>query len=254
MTTPAYLPVAVLGMSIAMIAATLFGLNRALVRASWPEARRAWVLRAAAVLLIGWFAVALALALVGTYEGARDRPPTIQFGILAPVAVGALMIWRSETVARIIDGVPQHWLVGVQVTRALGGTFLLLYAAGLMPGLFAIPAGLGDLAVAALAPAVAYAAARDPQGGASTVIAWNVLGIADFVVAVATGFATGPSPLQVAAFANPNTLIAAFPLVLIPVYLVPLWTVLHMASLAKVRRAAASTSAPDASSASSPLR
>lgn len=239
MSAPAYVPPLVLAMSIVMIALTLFGLSRALVRAAWPERTRVWVLRAAAVLLIGWFAVALALALVGTYEGVRDRPPTIQFGILTPLVIAALLIWRSDTVARIIDAVPQHWLIGVQVTRALGGVFLLLYAEGLMPGVFAIPAGVGDLATALLAPIAAYAAARDPHGNAGAVLAWNALGITDFVVAVATGFATGPSPLQLAAFDNPNTLIAAFPLVLIPVYLVPLWTILHIASLVKLRRTAA---------------
>ncbi|HEY1245778.1 MAG TPA: hypothetical protein VGF29_13215 [Hyphomicrobiaceae bacterium] len=222
MSAPGYVSALVLVMSIVMTSLTLFGLSRALVRAAWPERTRVWVLRAAAVLLIGWFAVALALALVGTYQGVRDRPPTIQFGILTPLVIAALLIWRSETVARIIDAVPQHWLIGVQVSRALGGMFLLLYVAGLMPGLFAIPAGIGDLATAMLAPIAAYAAARDPYGSASTVLAWNVLGITDFVVAVATGVATGPSPLQLAAFGTPNTLIAAFPLVLIPVYLVPL--------------------------------
>jgi hypothetical protein len=191
------------------------------------------------VLLIGWFAVALALALVGVYEGVRDRPPTIQFGLLVPVAIAALLIWRSDTVARIIDAVPQHWLVGVQVTRALGAIFLVLYATELMPGLFAIPAGFGDLAVAGLAPIVAYAAARNPQGSAGAIAAWNALGIADFLAAFAAGFATAPSPFQLAAFDNPNTLIDTFPLVLIPVYLVPLWTILHIVSLAKLRRAAA---------------
>ncbi len=237
MTDPVYLPALVLAMSVFMIAATLFGLNRALLRASWPDGRRVWVLRAAGVLLVSWLAVALALALVGVYEGARDRPPTIQYGFLIPIAIAAAMIWRSDTVARIIDAVPQHWLVGVQVTRVLGATFLVLYAAGLMPGLFAIPAGFGDVAVAGLAPFVAYAAARDPRGSAGAIAAWNLLGVADFLVAFAAGFATGLSPLQLAAFDNPNTLIAAFPLVLIPVYLVPLWTILHIVSLTKLHRA-----------------
>lgn len=238
MTAPAYLPALVLGMSIFMTAATLLGLNRALLRTSWPDRRRTWVLRIAAVLLIGWFAVALALALVGAFEGVPGRVPTIQYGFLVPVAVAAVLLWRSETVRHIVEAVPQHWLIGVQVTRALGVTFLVLHAAGLMPGLFAFPAGLGDLAVAGLAPVVAYAAARDPHGSSRRIAAWNLLGIADFIVAFAAGIATGRSPLQIAAFDNPNTLIDVYPLVLIPVFLVPLWTILHLVSLTKLRSAA----------------
>jgi len=249
MTASTSLSVLVLGTSIAMIGVTLFGLNRALVRAAWPAGERAAVLRTTAVLLIGWFAASLALAWLGAYEGAPDRLPTIPFGIFVPIAIGALLIWRSRAVARIIDAVPQHWLIGLHVTRALGAIFLVLYAAGLMPGLFAVPAGLGDLAVVALAPAVAFASARDPQGSAGAVAAWNVLGLGDFLVATATGFATGPSPLQLAAFDNPNTLIAAYPLALIPVFLVPLWSLLHIASLAKLRRAAVQAATPSGSAA-----
>jgi hypothetical protein len=221
-----------------MIAATLYGLNRALVRAAWPAGERTAGLTTTAALLIGWFAASLALAWYGAYDGAPDGLPTIPFGIFVPIVIGALLIWRSPTVARIIDAVPQHWLIGMHVTRVLGASFLVLFAAGLMPGLFAVPAGLGDLAVVALAPVVAYASVRDPQGSAGAVTRWNLLGLGDFLVAIATGFATGPSPFQAAAFDNPNTLIGAFPLVLIPVFLVPLWCMLHIASLAKLRRAA----------------
>jgi hypothetical protein len=56
-----------------------------------------------------------------------------------------------------------------------------------------------------------------------------------------------PSPLQLAAFDNANTLIAAFPLALIPVYLVPLWSPLHITSLAKLRRATVRPGTPSRS-------
>ena len=86
--------------------------------------------------------------------------------------------------------------------------------------------------------------ARNPSRNAGTVAAWNLLGIADLVVAVGTGFVTGQSPLQLAAFDNPNDLISVFPLVLIPVYLVPLSILLHLASLTKLRRTRLQTPHP----------
>ena len=80
MTDPAYLSVLVLvlvlGGSVLMIAVTLFMLNRALSRAGWPAGEHTAVPRAAAIVLIVWFAVAVALSWVGAYEGARDRLPT----------------------------------------------------------------------------------------------------------------------------------------------------------------------------------
>ena len=66
--------------------------------------------------------------------------------------------------------------------------------------------------------------------------AWNLFGIADLIVAVATGFLSSPSRLQMFAFAAPDGLIGAFPLAMIPVFLVPLSILLHLASFKKLQQ------------------
>jgi hypothetical protein len=164
--------------------------------------------------------------------------PTIQYGILVPILIGGLLIWRSPRLARIIDAVPQHWLIGVHLYRALGAIFLILYAAGKMPGLFAWPAGLGDVLTGVLAPVVAIAYWRGPRENADLVFGWNLLGLADLIVAVTAGMLTSPGPFQLFAFDLPNELASQFPLVLIPVFLVPVSILLHLASLTKLRRGA----------------
>jgi hypothetical protein len=50
--------------------------------------------------------------------------------MLVPTLIGSLPIMRSSTVARVLEAVPQQWLVGIQSYRALGIMFLILYAAG----------------------------------------------------------------------------------------------------------------------------
>lgn len=70
------------------------------------------------------------------------------------------------------------------------------------------------------------------RSGTRDATAWNVLGILDLVVAITTGFITSPSTLF--SYEPPNELIAIFPMVLIPVYLVPLSLLPHLASLAKL--------------------
>jgi hypothetical protein len=238
MIVPAYLPYFVLACAIGTIAAILFGLRIALRNAGWATHDRTVTARIATVTVIGWFLLATALASADAYRAAADRIPTIQYGILIPVLIGGLLIWRSPRVARIIDAVPQHWLVGVQLYRTLGLIFLILYAAGKMPGLFAWPAGFGDVLAGVLAPIVAIAYRRGPRENADLVAAWNLFGLADLVVAVTAGFLTSPSAFQLFAFDLPNELVSQFPLVLIPVFLVPLSFLLHLASLSKLRRAA----------------
>jgi hypothetical protein len=137
---------------------------------------------------------------------------------------------------RALEAVPLQWIVGVQVYRALGFIFLILYAGGHLPGEFAWPAGVGDVMVGLLAPMVGLAYARGSRRAAGYVRAWNLLGICDLVVALTMGVLTSPSPLQRLAFGAPNELVSAFPLALVPVFLVPLSVLLHFASLNKLQQ------------------
>jgi hypothetical protein len=238
MTIPAYLPYFVFAGTAATIVAILYGLHRSLVQANWPPADRARTFRISAAILLGWLAVSVTLAALGVYDVNSTQVPTIQYGILLPIVVGALLIWRSETAKRIIAAMPQSWIVGVQLYRALGVIFLILYAAGKLPSLFAWPAGTGDIVIGLLAPIVGLAYTRAPRNTASLVAAWNVFGILDLIVAVGTGFATAPSLIQPIEVQPTSELMTMLPLVLVPVYLVPLSIVLHLASLAKLRREA----------------
>ncbi len=235
-SVPNYLTPYVLTGSIAAIATLLFGLRRTLRRAAWPRKERNQAFWSLSAILAGWFIFAALTSLAGWYGGMARRVPTIQYGLFIPILVGVLLFWKWPMLRRTLDVVPNEWLVGLQFYRALGVIFLILYAAGRLPGLFALPAGIGDFSVGLLAPLVAIPYARSSHAAASRVRLWNMLGIADLVIAVSTGFLTSPSPLQIAAFDRPSLLITIFPLVLIPVYMVPLSILLHFASLRQLRK------------------
>ena len=242
MTIPTYLPYFIAAGTVAVLIAIFYGLNRALADAHWPAADRTRTLRVSAVILLGWLAAAITLSAMGIYHVTSGDRPTIQYGILLPILIGALMIWRSEATKRVLHAVPQQWLVGVQLFRALGAIFLILSATGTLPRLFALPAGLGDTVVGLLAPVVGLAYARAPHKAAGLVAAWNVLGLLDLIDALGLGFLTAPS--RYALEVQPTSdLMTVLPLVLVPVYLVPLFFVLHLASLAKLRREAVASRA-----------
>jgi hypothetical protein len=233
---PGYLLPEVLIGTVTVVAVTLFGLDRALRRAGLPvrdQRRGFW---SGSVLLVGWFVAALALSGSGFYRGTPSSIPTLPLGLLIPIAAGLVLFFRSPLLRRIIDAVPQSWIVTIQTYRAEGLIFLILYAGGLLPGAFAGPAGVGDVVVGLLAPVVGIAYMRGLRGSSGWLLAWNLFGIADLAVAVATGFLTSPSPLQLLALDRPNELISSFPLVMIPVFLVPLSVLLHLASLNKLRQ------------------
>ena len=193
----------------------------------------------ALLFLVGWAATVFSLGWMGIFEAKANSPfPVIAIvlGIVFPLVVGYAFLSRSKEFDRVLNQVPQHWLVAVQIYRAFGITFLLLYFAEMLPGAFALPAGIGDLAIGLTAPIVAYLYAAGYRRSCLAVLLWNVLGIADLVLAVATGFLSSPGPFHILALTNPNTMITAFPLVLIPVFAVPLSILLHLASLRLLRR------------------
>ena len=193
MTIPSYLFYFIAAGTVVVLITILYGLNRALGDAHWPAADRTRTLRVSALILLGWLAAAILLSAMGIFHVTSGDRPTIQYGILLPILIGAVMIWRWEAAKRVLHAVPQHWLVGVQVFRALGAIFLILSATGTLPRLFALPAGVGDILVGLSAPVVGLAYARAPQKAAGLIAAWNVLGLLDLIDALGLGFLTAPS-------------------------------------------------------------
>jgi len=235
-SVPGYLTPYVMIAAVAVIATLLFTLRRALQQSNWSKNEQAKSFWSVSAILVAWFVFATWTSFASWYGGPARRLPTIQYGLLIPIVVGVLLFWMWPRLRRTLAIIPNEWLIGVQFYRALGVIFLILYGAGRLPGLFALPAGIGDVSVGLLAPFAAAAYLRSSMGGASRARLWNYFGIADLVIAVTFGFLTSPSPLQIAAFDRPSVLIGVFPLVLVPVYLVPLSILLHFASLHRLRQ------------------
>src|SRR5258708_33653286 len=121
-------------------------------------------------------------------------------------------------------------LTFVHSWRIAGFTFLALYAAGLLPGVFALPAGWGDIAIGATAPLAALKLANFSRRRGF--ILWQILGIFDLVTAVTLGTtARWISPNEVA-----TALMTVLPLSLIPTFAVPLFIVLHVLCIAQARQ------------------
>jgi hypothetical protein len=117
-----------------------------------------------------------------------------------------------------------------------GSGFLALYAHGILPGVFAWPAGLGDIAIGVTAPWVALALVRTPGFATDRLfVVWNLLGILDLVVAVSVGGLNSALASGVAGEVTTGPM-AQLPLVLIPVYFVPLFIMLHLTALFQARR------------------
>lgn len=190
-------------------------------------------------------AVWLALVVLLGAGGAFVRPPgalplPILIGVSAPLIAFLAAFWVVRAFRGFVLAIDLRLVTGIQAWRFAGFGFLALYAHRLLPGLFAWPAGLGDIAIGVTAPWVVLALIRRPGFAASRpFVAWNLLGVLDLVVAISTGMLSSGIAVGLAGEVTTSPM-AQLPLVLIPGYLVPFFIMLHLAALFQARRLATS--------------
>jgi hypothetical protein len=189
------------------------------------------------IVLTIWLTIVLVLGAQGAFVVPAGTPPyPIAIGVVAPILVFLAAVWASSAFRTFVMAANLPLLTGVQAWRFAGFGFLALFAHRVLPGSFAWPAGLGDMAIGLTAPWVALTLARRPAFAASRVfVIWNLLGILDLIAAVSSAtinqiLATGAAgEVTVAPMAQ-------LPLLLVPAYLVPLFFIWHLTALFQARR------------------
>jgi len=189
-----------------------------------------------------WFGVVFLLGSQGTFVASPGAPPLpIFFGVALPLGLFLAAYFGLKSFRDFILGADLRFVTAMQAWRWAGGQFFWLYAWGVLPGLFAFPAGFGDMAIGVTAPWIVLGLVRNPLFAASRrYVIWNILGIVDFVVAVSMGvLASGLFPGINGLTGNLTTsAMNRLPLVLIPAFVVPFFTMLHLTALFQARQLA----------------
>ncbi len=225
---PAYLwVITIAGPTVvaALICIVLYG---GAVRADLGRRRAALLAGAAAVVFGGWVAASAVIAGHGWYHTLPWFPVAVTgyLGLL-------LALSRIPAVARALAAPGMMSRLELpHAPRVVGVIFLLYLALGHLPALFALPAGLGDIAAGIAAPLVARRLARGT--GRRAALWFNAFGITDLVVGLTLGALTGFQLLNVTPSSVPIT---ELPLALIPTATVPLFFALHITAVSALARA-----------------
>lgn len=169
---------------------------------------------------MAWLVAATALTAVG---GLAWLPmPFPQVILAVTTAALVLCFGRGRSFRAWILGLDLRMLLLPHLTRFVGGWFIVLHFRSELPYAFAVPGGIGDLAAAVTAIAIACVPARRPAGRWAW-MAWNTFGLADILFVVATAARLGlADPASMAALTR-------FPLGLLPTFIVPLILFSHVA-------------------------
>jgi len=181
-------------------------------------------------LIIAWFIFVLSASALHLFENNSNRIG-IAVGIASMTPIVVFLLWfrASESFRRFALSLNPAILTSAQAWRMVGFTFVLLEARGILPAIFALPAGYGDMAIGATASFVAWQLRNPPHR--NSFVLWQVLGIADLVVAVTLGTTASLISPQ-----GPSTApMTMLPLSLIPTFLVPLFLIFHVICIAQAR-------------------
>ena len=182
-------------------------------------------------IIAAWFVFALSASAAHVFKQSSAAPP-IALGLSVLIPVVVFWIWFRTSVGfrEFALSLDPRVLTIVQSWRIAGFVFVVLYVYGILPGIFANPAGWGDIAIGLTAPWVAMKLAE--PGHRKGFIVWNALGILDLVIAVTTG--------TTSRLVHPHGLagdaMTVLPLSIVPTFLVPLFLIMHITVIAQARR------------------
>lgn len=222
-----------------LVAVPVLGIPAVTLTLAYQGARRSGTNRGAATAMViasalvalGWMVLLGWASVAGIFSRL-----TVAMPIAATLWLAVVLAWsRVPLVARVLAAPgAAAALIAPQVLRVAGVIFVLAMLFGGLPWLFALPAGLGDIAVGISAPFVMRRVARGAYRGA---VWFNVFGLLDLAIALALGALTGLSATAQVIHVSPTSAeLTLLPLLLIPTTAVPLAIGLHIFDLVALRR------------------
>jgi len=218
------------------------GLWRGMSRTSTRSGIRVAVWLALAAVWASWLIVIRNLALAGAFKFTLYVPggpriiPT-QLAVLVPPIIALLVcLVFSRSLGSLLDALPASWLIGIQALRVFGGSFIVGWAHGTVPAVFAWEAGSFDIVVGALALPVARAISNGRPRSHALAVAWNWLGLIDFAIALIISMIQRRAPDLMGVGDPRGVSIGSYPLVMIPAFAVANAIILHGLSLWQLKR------------------
>jgi hypothetical protein len=182
-----------------------------------------------AVLIAVWFAMIFSASALGVFRNQSNRVGAVGLAALVPIALFAVWFAASEGFRKFALSLDPRVLTYSQAFRVVGVVFVILEARGILPAVFAFPAGYGDIFIGLTACFVGWKLANG--GHRAGFIFWQALGITDLLLAVGTGTLAG----LISPGSTPLVAMTVLPLSLIPTFLVPLFFIIHVICIAQAR-------------------
>jgi hypothetical protein len=214
-------------LSIAFIAITFITLWLGYAAIKDKQQHR-WIVLLSAV----WLGLQAVLAWKGVYLDATVLPPKIVlFGVL-PALLLVISPFTTRSGRIFLDSLSLERLTYLHIIRIPVELVLYgLFIGQTIPEIMTFEGRNFDILAGITAPIVAYFGIRKKKMSRGALLVWNLAALGFLLNIVITAFLSAPSPLQRLAFEQPNVAILYFPLVWLPVFVVPVVLFSHLAAI-----------------------
>ncbi|WP_299430887.1 hypothetical protein [uncultured Maribacter sp.] len=136
-------------------------------------------------LVLGFYIIYLIIVSVASINGFFDTvmlPPKIVVTTTLPLAVFVTIIFSTKICKKANAILKLEYLVKIHIFRLIGVTFIILYLYDLLPPVFALCAGIGDLLTAISSVFVAKAIRNNKSYARKLTLIWNTFGLVDIII------------------------------------------------------------------------
>jgi len=134
--------------------------------------------------VLGFYGIYLAVVAIASLNGFFDTvmlPPKIVLTTTLPLAVFLTILFSTKICKEANLKLRLEQLVGVHIFRLIGGFFIILWLYDLLPTVFALVAGVGDL-LTAIGSIFVVSAIRNKKNYAKKLtFVWNTFGLLDIL-------------------------------------------------------------------------
>ncbi|MEM9917098.1 MAG: hypothetical protein AAF990_03340 [Bacteroidota bacterium] len=185
--------------------------------------------------LLIWLGILALLAHGGFFQNFDKQPPRLLLAIIPPLVL-ILVLAFSKSFTALLKVIPSSWLIYIQSFRIAMELMLWLgFTAGFVPFQMTFEGFNYDIIVGLSAIGAGFLFFGKGRHLRFEAFLWNLFGMALLINIVFISIISTPSPFRVFLNEPANTMIAYFPFIWIPGFIVPFALAMHLFSIRQLR-------------------
>ncbi|MEM6347492.1 MAG: hypothetical protein AAF927_26620 [Bacteroidota bacterium] len=224
-----------IALSLICLGLFLWGLRYGLKQTGWVAERQSRYLYISTAILLFWFGFTGTLAHLGVFSNFETLPPPMFINLVVPI-IGIILWLKQRSTKEILAGIPLFWLPAAQSFRIIVEILLwLLFTAKMLPQQLTFEGYNFDILSGILGLLLAVFMYRGIRHPLRWLRIYNYVGLLLLLIIVSMAILSMPTPFRQFMNEPSNEIVAQFPFVWLPAFLVPFAFALHLLSLQQTK-------------------